>query len=129
MEVRPYYLDAPVIDIKQFLGENDTTNIQVNTGYYNITRTTRGYRVGITTLSDTAYKELDDSRAFVQLSFKPYNQNSRIYVNGRLVGKTDTGERAYEFDIITNYYVTADHNLQIINFTSNLNDIYVGDCH
>ena len=127
-EVRPYYLDAPVIDIKQFLGENDTTNIQVNTGYYNITRTTRGYRVGITTLSDTAYKELDDSRAFVQLSFKPYNQNSRIYVNGRLVGKTDTGERAYEFDIITNYYVTADHNLQIINFTSNLNDIYVGDC-
>ena len=127
-EARPYYLDNPYIDIKQFIGENDTTNLQVNTAYYNITRTNRGYRIGITTLSDESFKIIDDSRIFVQLSFKPYNQNSRIFVNGRLVGKTGDRERAYEFDIITNYYVTKQHNLQIINFTSNLNDIYVGDC-
>lgn len=127
-EVRPYYLDLPVIDIKQFLGENDTTNLQVNTDYYNITRTTRGFRIGITTLSDNAFQNIDDDRVFAQLSFKPYNQNARIYVNGGLIGKTDKNERAYEFDINTNFYVTPEHNLQIINFTSNLNDIYVGDC-
>ena len=125
--VRPYYLDSPNILLKQFINENDTTNIQVSTDYFNITRTTLGYRIGITTFSDTNFKSINPSDITVQMMVTLANQQTRLYINGKLIGRDDKGELAYEFDIITNYHITDKHNIQITNFTTNANDQYTAE--
>ena len=125
--VRPYYLDNPVILLKQFINENDTTNIQVSTDYFNITRTTLGYRIGITTLSDASFKSINPTDITVQMMVTLSNKQTKLYINGNLIGRDDKGELAYEFDIITNYHVTDKHNIQITNFTTNANDQYIAE--
>ena len=114
--VRPYYLDDPQILTKSFLGENDTTLYQVNTGSYQIVRTVDGYKLRIQTSSSDDFKALQDSEVHVQLAFLPTGDVDRAYQTGTLVGKTDTGERLYEFDLKTNYHLGSDHELALLGF-------------
>lgn len=115
-DARAYYLDAPEVETKLFVAENDTTLIQVNTQSYAIVRTTTGYQIQIVTGSGDAYKELDDNVVHVQLAYVPAGEKNLAYLNGVLVGKTDTGERIYTFDLSTNFNVDSNDNLQLTQF-------------
>ena len=114
--VRPYYLDAPTVDAKSFVGENDTTLYQVSTGSYLLERSPNGYKLRVQTSSSEEFRNLQDSEVFVQLAFTPTGDVDRAYMLGTLLGKTDTGERIYEFNLNTNLRIGSDHELAMLDF-------------
>jgi hypothetical protein len=117
--VRPYYLDKPEFRVMEFVNQNDTTQLQVNTDKFSITRTVYGYQVLIQTKSNNQYKELDDNRVAVQMSFVPEYEASRVYLNGELVTKTNDNERIFKFDIRTNFDIDDQNILYLKSFMMN----------
>lgn len=113
---RPYYLDDPVIDTKIFVSENDTTMLQVGAAIYGVVRTNTGYMIQIVLNSSDAFKALDDSQVYVQLAFVPYGEKDRAYLNGVFAGLSDSGERIYNFDLSTNFYLDSNHQLMLEKF-------------
>lgn len=114
--VRPYYMDAPVANSKSFLATNGSTLVDVSTGSYALERTNTGYKLTIATSSTDTWKALDDDKAFCQLAFVPIGETERAYMNGTLIGKSSDLERIYEFDLSTNFNITADNALQLLKF-------------
>jgi hypothetical protein len=114
--VRAYYLNGPTIPAKSFIGENDTTGLQVSTGQYEVIRTTTGYKLQVITTSSKAYQDLDDADCTAQLGFTPKGETSMAYVQGVQVAKTN-GERIYEFDLTTNYRINSHDQIFLTNFT------------
>ncbi len=116
-DVRPYYLDKPVIESKVFVAENDTTLLGISTQSLSIERIEHGYRIIALTLSGDTYKALDNSLLHAQLSYTPVGENSRAYLNGTLVGTDpDTGERVFQFDLLTNYDLNKNDQLILTSF-------------
>jgi hypothetical protein len=116
LALRPYYLDAPAVETKLWVGENDTTQLNVSTATYQFVTTATGYQLTLATSSNSAYQALSDDTLFCQLSFIPPGQSARAYLNGTLQGKTSTGERVWQFDLSTNYNVDAASNLYLTKF-------------
>jgi hypothetical protein len=116
LALRPYYLNSPAVETKLWVGENDTTQLEVSTKTYTLSQTATGYQLVLATTSNTAYQGLDDNQVFCQLSFIPPGQTARAYLNGTLTGKTSTGERLFTFDLSTNYNVDANSNLYLTKF-------------
>lgn len=115
-ELRPYYLDNPVIETIKFISNNETTDYNVSTQSYSITKLENGFKLSIATKSNKDVILLEDENLFVQLSYIPVNEVARAYLNGTLVNKTAEGERIYEFDIITNYDIDSNDNLILDSF-------------
>jgi hypothetical protein len=117
LALRPYYLSAPSISAKLWVGENDSTGLEVSTSTYTFTQNaTGGYTLTLATSSSAAFQSLADSNVFCQLSFIPPGQTARAYLNGTLVGKTSAGERLYSFNLATNYNVDSNSNLYMTQF-------------
>jgi hypothetical protein len=114
--LRPYYLDNPVITTKLFVKENDTTLLQVNTDTYSIYRNSTGYEITVVTKSGDAYKSLDNSQVFAQLAYIPEGEKTYAYLNGTLVSNTADNERMFTFNLVTNFNIDSDNNLELINF-------------
>jgi hypothetical protein len=116
LALRPYYMDAPAVETKLWVGENDSTALEVSTSTYNFVKTATGYSLTLATTSSAAYQALSDSQVFCQLSFIPPGQSARAYLNGTLTGKTSAGERLYTFDLSTNFNVDSNSNLYMTKF-------------
>lgn len=116
-EIRPYYLDDPVAASKVFIRQNDTTLMSVGTSKYALVRGENGFVLQIQTRSDETFKGLVDGQVFVQLAYIPAGERDRAYLNGVLVGKTDTGERIYNFDLSTTFNIDSANNLELSKFT------------
>ena len=114
--VRPYYLDNPSISTQLFVASNDTTLLEVNTGTYSIYRSANGYTLTVVTISSAAYQAIPDSEIQAQLSFIPYGQTTPAYLLGTFMGKTNTGERIFSFDLGTNFNVDVNDNIQLTKF-------------
>jgi hypothetical protein len=104
---RPYYLDSPVVDAKSFVGENDTTLLQVGTDSYSLDRVPTGYRLRVVTVSNTDFQALSDSEVFAQMSFIPPGEKDYAYLLGSYYGKTDSGERVFDFMLDTRFDVDS----------------------
>jgi hypothetical protein len=115
-DCRPYYLDSPEIETKLFVSENDTTLLQVGTENYSVTRTRTGYEVIIITKSNESFKALSDAEVFVQMAYVPAGEKDRAYLNGHLIGLTETKERIYSFNLNSNFNVTKDDDLSLNSF-------------
>lgn len=113
---RPYYLDNPQILTKLFVAENDSTLLQAGTQSYGVTRTATGYQIQIVTQSGDGFKALDDDTIYAQLAYVPAGEKDLAYINGTLIGKTESGERSYLFDLSTNFNVDQDDKLQLNQF-------------
>ena len=120
-QVRPYYMDKPVIKARSFVAENSSTGLQVSVGKnYQINIVNGQYVITIDTSSSTSFQNLLDKDIVVQLSFISPTQENRIYINGTQVGKDKTtGERLYQFIIPTSLYIDANHMLTISGFKNN----------
>ena len=112
---RAYHLDGPTIPSKSFVMENETSELQLTTGSFYITKTENGYRVTVITSSGDATKALDDDDLVVQLSFIPDGETNRAYVNG-VLRETIDGERVYDFDLISPHQIDRSHRLLVTNF-------------
>jgi hypothetical protein len=115
--VRPYHLDTPLIESKSFIGENDTTLLQVGTDEYSIFRNGNdGYTVEIKTKSSDEWKALNDDEVAVHLAFIPKGDVDRAYVKGVLMGTTSDGERIYHFPFDTTWRLNKENELQMSSF-------------
>lgn len=115
-EMRPYYLDNPLITQKIFVGENDSANLQVGINEYEILRNDKGYLVRVTLEQGDAFRKLEDNQIVLQLGYEPPGENRWASVNGTLFTK-DEKTRTYQFQIETNYDVNQSNQLRTTNMT------------
>lgn len=111
--VRPYYMDGPSVISKSFVAENATTGLQVSVdATYSLERTDAGYRLTLSTKSNDAYKQLDDSVVFCQLSFRAASQILPSFLLGVQQPRANlTDERVYVFDMPTTFSLDKDNTL------------------
>lgn len=115
-DVRPYYLNHPKGVSMQFVEQNDTTLMHVNTDSFVVSKIAQGYRLTTRTTSNQTYKDVDDSQVHAQLSFIAPGEENRCFLQGTLVQTLDNGEREFQFDITTNYDVDANDNITLQAF-------------
>lgn len=114
--LRAYDLDDPSTSLINFIEQNQTLSLIVNTGNIQIRKTPAGYTVTVTTSSGALYQALNDNYVQAQLSFIPIGETTRAYVNATLAGKTPTGERIFEFDLNTSYSISTSDGIELTNF-------------
>lgn len=113
--LRPYYLDKPTISTINFVRQNQTLELAVNTAARWITRTTYGYKVSIRVLSGNFYKALPNSQVSAQLMLYPQGETIPVYIKGYLSNVSDAEEREFSFDINTNYDIDDTNRLLVLN--------------
>ena len=116
-EIRSYALDLPYAKDQNFHRQNQTLQLFVNTGSYNLTKVHSGYQLRIVTKSGNYYTALEDSQVGVQLAFHPKGENAYAYILGILEGKTEEGNRIYRFDLNTNHDIDSEDLICITNST------------
>jgi hypothetical protein len=116
LALRPYYLSAPQVVTKLWVGENDTTGLQVSTNTYSLSTTDSGFSLTLATTSSAAYQALNDSEVFCQLSFIPPGETARAFLQGTLIGKTSAGERLFKFDLSTNFNIDTNGYMYLTKF-------------
>lgn len=114
--IRPYYLDSPLIDVIQFVMQNETVGISVATDEKELVRVATGYRLRLTCASSAEWKQLPDTSVFCQLAFIPEGEHAYAYLNGTQIGLTAAGERIFEFDLSTNYDIDENDQLLLTPF-------------
>jgi hypothetical protein len=81
-----------------------------------ITKTVYGYQVLIETKSNEDFRNLPDDAIHVQLSFVPEYEASRVFLNGTLLQKLQSGERIFKFNIYTSFDIDASNILFLNSF-------------
>lgn len=117
-EVRPYSLDAPEIEKRNFITENPTTGLQVSIGQqFSVSKTSLGYRLTLTTSSNQTYQDLSDTEVFCQLALRGPGQAATAYLMGtQLPRANDQGERVFVFDLYSKYDINRTHAMVLDNF-------------
>lgn len=115
MDVRAYSLDYPVASRLNFISQNPTIELVVNTDTYNLKKTDAGYILQIQTRSGNFYKNLQDNEVYAQLAVKLRDTERYAYWKGVLISKTAAGERIFEFKINTDYDINADDRIYMTN--------------
>ncbi len=119
--LRPYHLDAPVSDTRQFVDHNDSTLMEANTEVYSFTKMSFGYRLTVQVKGNENYNNLADSDLFAQLYFVPVGEVSKAYINGQLVNRTTDGGAVFVFDFTTSFDIDAAHSLFMTSFAMSNN--------
>ena len=113
---RPYYLESPTTSLINFVRQNHTMELAVNSGRVWIERTKDGYILRTQTNSGNFYKELPDGSVSAQLMFRPESaMGFPVYLLGRQSARTETGERIFEFELKTNYDIDGNDKICILN--------------
>ena len=131
-ESRIYNLDYPVASDLSYISQNQTLQLAVNTGQVEFIKTAEGYRLKVLTKSGNFYKQLSDGNVDIQLAYYPVGETDLAYINGTLFDHTETGERIYTFDIVTNYDINPDNLLCITNgkmFNNELTETWINLDH
>ena len=112
---RAYYLDKPLASTVNFIRQNPTLELAVNTAARWVTRTETGYRLSVRVLSGNFYKALPDGQVSAQLMFYPNNEKIAVYLKGTQTGIDTNGERIFSFDIKTNYDIDENNRLKVLD--------------
>lgn len=127
INLHPYHLDNPQASNKTFVESSSTASVmQVSTDSYLFERIPDGWRLTITTASDSSYLALDDTKIQAQLAFVPDGEIEQAYINGTYIGKTESA-RIFQFDILTDYKINTDAKIEITNsfmFTNDARTVY-----
>lgn len=114
-ELRCYYLNSPVVKSISFVSQNDSTNLQINTVGYSVTKQNNGYKVFVRTVSNEVVKALADDFVMAQLSFISGESNVRCSVNATVTRDT-AGERTFEFFLESNFDIDENNQLLFNSF-------------
>lgn len=113
--LRAYALDQPEAKNLNFVRQNQTLQLFVNTAAYQLEKVNAGYVLRIQTRSGEFYRSVADSEVGVQLAFQPNGESTFVYIQGSLERKLENGERIFRFDILTNHDIDEDDQLCITN--------------
>lgn len=112
---RPYYLDNPQIEDKNFIVDNDTAGTSVSTRRFAIERIEGGYRIYLEVVGDAVWDGLADEDCVCQLAFRPEGEVDLAYLNGTFAGRINN-RRVYQFDLLTNFDINAEHAIGLTSF-------------
>ena len=111
--VRPYYLDNPKASTINFVRQNETLELAVNTSNRLIEKTTYGYKLSLTMFSGNHFKALSDTQVFAQLRLE---LEEEVYFLNGYISDTINGERVFAFDLDSNFDIDKDNRILIKNF-------------
>lgn len=115
-DVRVYDLDSPTKKELNFIYQNDSMQMPVNSDTVILNKVKNGYELYIKTKSGNFYKQAADSDVGLQIGFVPYGETAMAYINAQLYGvDQDTGERVWKVTLDTNYDIDNRHCLSILN--------------
>ena len=115
-DVRAYSLDNPKRDELNFIYQNDSMQMPVNSDTVLITKVDDGYEIYVKTKSGTFYKNAADGDVGLQIGYYPHNENALAYINAELYATNpDDEERIWKAKLLTNYDVDTKHCLGITN--------------
>lgn len=115
VKIRPYYMDNPQANEKNFLGVNAKVPFSVTISNYMIYRSEEGYRVRCELKSNDAFKRLEDHKVWAQLKVLPYGDDVYSYIAGEMIGRTQEGEFVFEFPLATSFDFDEDNSLILNN--------------
>ncbi len=113
-ELRAYHLDQPLLSNLNFISQNPTLQLVVNTNTYEVVKIAEGYRLRFTVKSGSFYKQLEDDQVQAQIAYYPAGESQLAYINGEQIGLSGD-ERIWEFVILTEYDINTNHELAITN--------------
>ncbi len=115
---RAYYFGEPKTDRRNFMDDNPTTGVGVNSSVFAIEKLVdgTGWRLVIETNTDESYKTLPDEKVHLQIGVEDAEGKGMVYMNGKYLGRTARNERLYEFIITTNWDVNAQNHLTLLSF-------------
>lgn len=113
-ELRCYYLDAPSIKSLNFIDQNDSTSLQINTDIYDVQIEETGFRVAVRVKRNLLAEQIPLENINAQLSFIPTN-GVRCSVNA--TKRLDTqGNLIFDFLLESNFDIDKNNNLIFNNF-------------
>lgn len=115
-DVRAYYLDAPSIKSKTFVGENESAGMQVSVDTYDFSRVAAGYQLTFTLKAGERFDAMADDDVIVQVGYQPVGENRYASVNATYLGR-DNDQRVFRAVIETNLDVNADNHLRTTNLS------------
>jgi hypothetical protein len=125
--LRPYYLDNPSVDIKNFVSENASTGYQVSVApSYTVVKTNEGFELYIKTSSTVSFRDLSDSQVAVQLSFVSINQSDPVFLTGVQIAKDKMSrERTFKFTLTSSFDIDSANRLELTSFSNKNNALPV----
>lgn len=113
---RVYDMDRPKVEYRSFLNENNSIGVEAGVNNYSFSKSDDGYVFTLTTTSGDFYKDLDDADVMMQMLFMPESESSYAYLNGTIIGRTDTRERVWEFRLTSNMDITEKNEVVLNSF-------------
>jgi len=113
---RVYDMDRPKVEYRSFLNENNSLGVEAGIANYAFSKDSDGYVFTVTTASGDYYKNLADEDVLMQMMFTPEGESTAAYLNGKIIGRTSTRERVWEFRLTSNMDVTEKHELVLTAF-------------
>lgn len=117
--LRPYRLENPRQTTREFIHENETTQLEISTTAFDLQRTDDGYMLTIVAQVGANWQALREDQRFAQIGFIPYGEVNYAYLNGRYVGRIEQNQAVYdtwEFPIHCTFDLDGNDNLIVDNF-------------
>jgi hypothetical protein len=118
-DLRAYRLANPEQTTREFIHENETTQLEISTAAFKIERTSEGYLLTVTAQVGANWMALTDDQRFAQVGFIPYGETNYAYLNGEYKGRVALNNVNYdtwEFPIHCTFDLDANNNLIVDNF-------------
>lgn len=118
-DLRAYRLANPVQTTREFIHENETTQLEISTTSFDIVRTNEGYLLTVVAQVGANWQALREDQRFAQIGFIPYGEQNYAYLNGTYKGRVTVDNAQYdtwEFPIHCTFDLDANHNLIVDNF-------------
>lgn len=112
LAVRAYYLDAPKLVNRQFLDENQSTQLSVQTTGIVIERVATGWQLTIACKPSANYDDIPQEDVQVQLAFVPAGETTLAYQNGTLL-KVDKGMWYWRWQLAGTFDFDANDNVYL----------------
>lgn len=114
--LRAYYLENQKLMSREFLGENETTQLSVQTTGVDLTRSDTGWVLTIACRPSSNYENVAQSDVMTQLAFIPAGESALAYMNGTFMG-IDKGVWYWQWRLEGNYDFDASNNVYLNNWS------------
>lgn len=114
--LRAYHLEDNTAIVDRFLGENDTTGMQIEIAGLQLDNTGNGWRLLVSTRSDEGWKQQDAVYRMAQLSYFPPGVGAAAAINGEYLGVDEAGEDVFSFSLPSGYDIDRDDAVSMLGF-------------